>query len=367
LWLKYRRAVALAEAAVILSLPFIRVGGESALRFDLNGLKLHFFGTVLWVGELYLVLAATLFLFVLFFAATNVMGRVWCGWLCPQTVLIDFAQDLGRAISRKMARFLEKIILVPVSALVAVSLIWYFVPPADALRAVPEGGTVTIFFISLWAVLYGMLALLGRKFCTTICPYSMIQGSLFDKDTLVVAFDEARMDECKGCEKCVVECPVGIDIRDGLDRKCIACARCIDACVSMTRKRRIPSLVDYTGKVLRPKALWLSLLAVLAGVVFITMLMMRADVRIVVTRDAHQPAKGINSYSYRFQNNTDHEIVLDVSLDGPFTLVGDNAIDAGPFAMKTGTLLVKSRGDGRVVGFTFRGDGIMIEKEAGFL
>jgi polyferredoxin len=164
-----------------------------------------------------------------------------------------------------------------------------------------------------------------------------------------------------------MECPVGIDIRDGLKRQCIACARCLDACISMTQKRGIPSLVNYTGRVRRPKALWLASVTVLAGVVFIVMLLMRADARIVVVRNPHQPSRGINSYSYRLHNNTDHAIALDVTLNGSFTLVGDSSIEAGPFSLKKGTLLVKSRGDDRVVGFTFSGNGIMIETEAGFL
>jgi len=367
LWLRYRRAVAIAEAVVILSIPFIRINGESAVRFDLHELKLYFFGTVFWINELYLLLAATLFLFVLFFAVTNVLGRIWCGWLCPQTVLLDFAQDIGRAISRWRADSIARIILVPVSALVAVSIIWYFVPPLDALRAIPQGETVTMFFVAMWAVIYGMLGLLGRKFCTTICPYSMIQGGLFDADTLVVAFDQSRKDECMGCKKCVVDCPVGIDIRDGLKRQCIACARCVDACTAMTGMRKIPSLINYAGHVKRPKALWLSAVVVVAGLVFAVMLLMRPGAKIVVTRNPKQPAMGINSYSYSLQNNTDHAISLDVSLNGPFQLLGDASVEAEPFSRRTGTLLVRSKGDANEVVFIFKGDGILIETEAGFL
>lgn len=367
MWLRYRRAVALAEALVILSIPFLRIRGESALRFDLGGLKLHFFGTVIWIREFYLFLMATVFLIVLFVTVTNVLGRVWCGWLCPQTVLIDAASDLGRALSKRKAVLIEKVLLIPVSALVAASLIWYFVPPSNAIRAIPEGGAVTVFFISLWAAIYGMLALLGRKFCTTICPYSMFQSSLFDSDTLVVAFYGLRQDECMGCEKCLRNCPVGIDIREGLKRECIACARCIDACTSMTGKRRVAPFVGYTGRMLRPKAFWLASAALVAGAVFVGMLYMRADAEIVVIRDLHQPAKGINSYSYMLQNNSDREIVLHVSLKGPFTLLGDTAIEAGPYSVKRGNLLVKSQGDAKTVGFIFRSDGIIIETEAGFL
>jgi cytochrome c oxidase accessory protein FixG len=366
-WIRYRRAVAIAEAAAVLGLPFVRVKGESALRFDLVNLKLHFFGTVLWIRDLYLILLASIFILILFAVVTNVLGRVWCGWLCPQTVLIDLAEDLARAVSRRRARALSRLFLVPLSAVVAISLIWYFVPPLEALRALPEGGGVTAFFLSLWAAVFGMLGLAGRRFCATVCPYSMLQGSFFDKDTLVVSYDRGRDGECMDCRKCLGDCPMGIDIRDGLQRECIACARCVDACTLMTSRTGRASLIGYAGRVLRPKAFWLASAALLSAAVFIGVLLMRPDAEVIVSRDARQPSEGLNSYSYTVYNNGSKDISLQVSLGGPFALVGNPAVTARAYSMTSGKIMVRAEGEAHSVRFIFRGDGYTIEREAGFL
>src|SRR5512134_3861428 len=91
MWKSKRRAAALAQAAAILFLPFLEVGGENVLRFDIPGLKLHFFGTVLWIGEFHLVLLGSLAILLLSLAITVVFGRIWCGWICGQTILPELA------------------------------------------------------------------------------------------------------------------------------------------------------------------------------------------------------------------------------------------------------------------------------------
>jgi cytochrome c oxidase accessory protein FixG len=366
-WIKYRRTVAIAEAVTVLGLPFVKVKGESALRFDLVNLKLHFFGTVLWIRDLYLILLACIFLLILFVVVTNIMGRVWCGWLCPQTVLIDLADDLARAISRRRAGTLSRLLLVPLSAVVAMSLIWYFVPPVETLRALPLGGGVTAFFLSLWAAVFGMFGLAGRRFCATVCPYSMLQGSFFDKDTLVVSYDRWRDEECMDCQKCLRDCPMGIDIRDGLQRECIACARCIDACTLMTSRTDKAPLIGYAGRVLRPKAFWLASAALLSGAVFLGVLLMRPDAEVIVARDARQPAGGLNSYSYTLYNNGSRDISLQVSLSGPFTLLGNATVSAKAYSVTSGKIIVRAEGEAHSVRFIFRGDGYALEREAGFL
>lgn len=367
MWIRRRRAVAIAEAVIVLGLPFVMVKGESALRFDLVNLKLHFFGTVLWIRDLYLILLASIFLLILFVVVTNILGRVWCGWLCPQTVLIDAAEDLARAISRRRAGMISRLLLVPLSAVVAISLIWYFVPPAEALRAVPRGGGVTVFFLSLWAAVFGMLGLAGRRFCATVCPYSMLQSALFDRDTVVVSYDRLRDEECMDCQKCVRDCPMGIDIREGLQRECIACARCIDACALMTSRTGRASLVGYAGRVLRAKAFWLAAAVLLSGAVFMGVLLLRPDAEVIVSRDVRQSAEGINSYSYTLYNNGSEDVSLQVSLGGPFSLMGNATVAARAYSMASGKIVVRAEGEARSVRFIFRGDGYTIEREAGFL
>ena len=97
----------------------------------------------------------------------------------------------------------------------------------------------------LGAILFLDLGFVRGRFCATTCPYAKLQGVLFDRSTLVVAYDERRDAECIDCLACVRVCPTGIDIRDGLQAECIACAQCVDACAPILAKFGRPTLVDY--------------------------------------------------------------------------------------------------------------------------
>lgn len=247
MWKSKRRVAALVQAAAVLSLPFLQVDGESALRFDIPGLKLLFFGKVLWIGDFHLVLLGTLAVLLFSLAATVVFGRVWCGWICPQTVLPELASWASSLFPRRCRGAGRMLLLLLFSGLVSFSLLAYFVPPAEAAHSLFRSRIFTGFFLAQWAVIFPMLAFLGPTFCRTVCPYSMLQNVLFDGHTLTVAFDRSRSEECPQCELCRKTCPVGIDIREGQQRECIACAECIDACRLATGPLGIVPFVSYRG------------------------------------------------------------------------------------------------------------------------
>ncbi len=251
----------------MLGLPFLRIGGESALRFDVPTLRLHFFGTSLWMDELFVVLAATVFLAFLFLAATLLFGRVWCGWGCPQTALLDLTALVARWRRRGGWRGAAALgLALAGSALVGANLLWYFVTPGEFFRRLWAGGLGPVLggsWVVLAAASFGNLAFLRQRFCATVCPYARLQGALFDRHTLLVAYDARRAADCIDCGACVRVCPTGIDIRRGLQMACIACAECVDACEPIMRKLgRAPRLVGYffgdpgtPRRLLRPAAL----------------------------------------------------------------------------------------------------------------
>ena len=245
----WRRLAEALQALLILGIPFLRISGESALRFDIPSLRLHVFGVSLWMDEFFIVLMGLFFLIFLTILVTLLFGRIWCGWLCPQTVIIDLTSFLDRSRSRGIA---EKAVAYALTLLtciiVAASLIWYFVSPYEFIPALLTGslGSITWgFWISLSIILFLNYAFLRHTWCATVCPYAKLQGALFDSRTMVIAFDGQRQDECMDCRACVKICPVNIDIRKGLNAACINCAECLDACAGKLEKKQKPGLIGY--------------------------------------------------------------------------------------------------------------------------
>ncbi len=348
MWKRYRRLVAWAEAVLILGLPFLRVNGQSALRFDIPTLSLYFFGSVVRLTEFYFVLFAGLFLLVLVVWATAIFGRLWCGWLCPQTVLLDMAEDLSLAIFKNRT-WGPRMVLLPLSALVSASLIWYFLPPMEFFQKVFHSGTVTGFFLIQWVVIYLELAFAGRRFCKYVCPYSMLQTALFDRDTLVIGF-QGRPEEFEGrrpclmCHRCERVCPVEIDIKEGLQRQCIACAACIDACREVTSVRGIREFISYRGRPLRAKTFLLGALVVVFGVVALLSVAFRPPITVVVKRQVNQTSSLVNVYSFTITNNLSEQVEATFSVEGPYRFIGQKKVALRAFEVLSGQFMLKPEG-----------------------
>ena len=366
-WKRYRSAVALLQALLLTAIPFLSINGQSAFRFDIRELNLYFFGTVIRIGEFYLILAASLFLLLLIAMVTAIFGRVWCGWLCPQTVLLDLTESAASVFGRKNRRTVQKLILLPLSALVSMTMIWYFVPPSEALKTLFVSPVLTAFFFVLWALSYLELAFLGRGFCTSVCPYAMMQNALFDKDTLVIEYDQSRDATCMKCNDCVRACPVGIDIKEGLSNRCIACAECIDACYVKSSRRNLPPFPNYRGTILRPKAFWMGGITVAAAIVLTLFIAMRPPVEFMLNRIQEPLPPGLNRYEYTISNNSGRTISLELRTPQGVTIIGKRTITLRPFEVVRNKLLLRTEGKPERVRVTIEGNGISISKETGFL
>ncbi len=251
MWRARRRAAALAQAAAVLALPFVKVRGESVLRFDIPAHTLHAAGASVGIESFHWVLLAVLLLILVAVAATVVFGRVWCGWLCGQTVIPELAAWTASAFPTRLRPAGAKLLLLPFSAAVSLSLITFFLTPADLADGLSRSRAVLGVFLAQAAAIYGMLAVAGPRFCRSVCPYSMLQNVLFTAGTLTIAFDRERAAGCLRCDDCVRACPVAIDIKDGDQRECIACAACIDACRLATAPAGIAPFVAYRGGIAR--------------------------------------------------------------------------------------------------------------------
>jgi len=255
----WRRLFQWATTLLLLLLPWLEVDGKSLLRIDIPGLNLYLFGQVLRIQELYLVLLATLIFVLGFLLVTVVLGRVWCGWLCPQTTLSDVAEWAARRLGLTVkhnrlhghlsGKFILQGVYLFLAFLVAANLLWYFItPPLFFIRLVTFDlhYVAWVTFLLTGLLVYFDLAVVRRLMCSDFCPYGRIQTSLVDKATLVLHLPDAELERCIECGSCVRSCPMEIDIRQGYQIECTNCGRCLDACRQVMAKRNEPGLIRYT-------------------------------------------------------------------------------------------------------------------------
>lgn len=248
-----RRLVQAVLIATALMLPFVTLGGNPFLRMDISLRTLFMAGVPVRVDQFYLVLLATLFIVASFLLLTVILGRVWCGWLCPQTVFNDLAELIGtrfrKRMSTRLSRLIEHGTAATVSAVISFNLFCWFMAPARVAAALLEFAAnplLSAFFLLASLSGYLNLILVKRSFCRSYCPYGRFQAALTDAGTLNLAFLEETGARCLRCDACVRSCPMEIDIRKGFQIECINCGRCIDACRGvMERRTDGHGLIDY--------------------------------------------------------------------------------------------------------------------------
>ena len=255
----WRRRVQWTTTLLLLLLPWLQLNGKSLLRLDIPQLSLYLFGQILRVEELYLVLFFTLAIGLGFLFMTVVLGRVWCGWLCPQTTLGDLAEWAARVFGLKVQhnrlhgatwrKIALQVVYLLLSFLVAANLLWYFIEPRQFFLQLVSFDLHYVTWITLiltTLLLYLDLALVRRLMCSEFCPYGRFQTALVDKSTLTLHLPESELKRCIDCKSCVRTCPMDIDIRKGYQVECINCGRCLDACRLVMDKRDEPGLIIYS-------------------------------------------------------------------------------------------------------------------------
>lgn len=258
-------------------LPFVRIGGKPAIFLDVRHAEFTFFGRTFLSTDGVLLMFLLLTIFVSVILVTALVGRAWCGWACPQTVYMEFVfRPLERLLEgdhRAQARldrngangrrFLKLGVYLVLSVVVGNLFLSYFVG-VDSLRHWMLGSPVShptgflVMGVTTGLVFFDF-AYFREQMCTVICPYARLQSVLLDRKSLVVAYDAARGEprgkkgsttgDCVDCGVCVVACPTGIDIRNGLQLECITCTQCIDGCDGVMDKLGRPrGLIRYTSE-----------------------------------------------------------------------------------------------------------------------
>lgn len=253
----WRRLCQWVTTLLLLLTPWFSIEGKSVLRVDIPELTIYVLGQTLRIEELYLVLIFSLALTLVFLLVTMVLGRVWCGWFCPQTTLTDLAewatQRLGLNDKKRPSAIVARKCLLQIfhlllAVLVSCNLLWYFIEPLEFFQklATAEFHFATWITLALVAlVVFLDLALIRRLMCSEFCPYGRFQTVLADQSTLALNLPPAELERCIKCNSCVRVCPMGIDIREGFQVECINCGRCLDACRTIMAKRNQPGLISY--------------------------------------------------------------------------------------------------------------------------
>ena len=281
---KLRQRMNLVYFAFFALLPWLQYNGHQAILFDISEQRFTLWSLTLWPQDLTLLAWFFIFGAFLLFFVTTFLGRVWCGYMCPQTVwtfiFIWFEEKIegtanqrrkldqqkmnGKKIWKKTLKHSSWLLF---SLFTAMTFAGYFSPMNELFINILTFNTTTTMAVVLaffTFATYGNAGWMRETVCLHMCPYARFQSAMFDKDTLTVAYDDKRgenrgargrkqdpkalgLGDCIDCNLCVEVCPTGIDIRNGLQYECINCGSCVDACSSVMSKMKYDQgLIRYT-------------------------------------------------------------------------------------------------------------------------
>lgn len=361
-WYTARTWVSALFFALFLVLPFVKVNQRPLFLFNLPEAKFILFGKVFWPQDFVVfgVAMITGILFIVLFTAA--FGRLFCGWICPQTNFMEMGfrkieylvegdaaeqqrRDKAPWTAEKIRVKATKHLLFFVIAFVIANYFLAYIIGVDALIAIIQepvshhfGGFFSLLLFS--GIFYAVYAFFREQVCTVVCPYGRLQGVLLDRNSVVVAYDYKRGEprgksasagDCVNCNLCVRVCPTGIDIRNGTQMECIGCTACIDACNSiMTSLHRDTGLIRYAsengisnGSPLRysNRMKFYTGVLVLLATLLTTLLVTRHNVDGTIVRAPGLLYQEVGSdslsnlYSFKYRNKTLNDIPLQLKLE----------------------------------------------------
>ena len=338
LFQKLRQRMNLVYFAFFIMLPWLQFNGHQAVLFDIGEQRFTLWSLTLWPQDLTLLAWFSIFGAFLLFFVTTFLGRVWCGYMCPQTVwtfiFIWFEEKIeGTANQRRkldeqknnpnkvIRKTLKHAAWLLFSLFTAMTFAGYFSPMQDLFIDVFTLDTslmmagILVFFTF---ATYGNAGWMRETVCLHMCPYARFQSAMFDKDTLTVSYDAKRgesrgprgrkddqkamgLGDCIDCNLCVEVCPTGIDIRNGLQYECINCGACVDACSGvMSKMNYAQGLIRYTtehelqGKkvhLVRSKLIGYGVLLVIMSSMLVLEIVNRVPLSLDITRDRTELAR----------------------------------------------------------------------------
>jgi len=371
-WYRWRTWMSWVLLAIMFVGPFVRINGNPLLMINVVTRKFSILGQIFWPQDTIIFAVAMLVFFASIMIFTTAFGRLWCGWTCPQTVMMEMvfrkieywiegdaheqkALDATPWTGRKFFKKASKLgIFFVLSFIVGNTLLSYIIG-SDALFHImaddPRNHVTGLTFMILFTLLFfAIFARFREQACTFICPYGRFQSALIDENTMIVAYDYKRGEgraplkrgqlpelrkaegkgDCVNCHQCVAVCPTGIDIRNGNQMECVNCTACIDACDDVMDKVGLPrGLIRYAslngiekGQAQKFTGRMKLYSVILTGLValFLVLVFTRSDVETALLRAPgtlfQQTDKDhiSNIYTLRVVNKTAHDIPVELKL-----------------------------------------------------
>lgn len=374
----WRSIFAYVYLAAFFIIPFIKVNGLPLVMINLVKGKFVIFTKVFWPQDFYIFALGMVTLIIVTVLFTIIYGRLFCGWVCPQTIFMEFIFRKiewwidGNPMQQKKLheqewnftkfwkRALKIIVFFALSFLIMHTFLSYILGVDEVIKIIKEplSEHLTLFLgLLFFSFLFFLVYYFIREIvCTTICPYGRLQGVMIDPNTMQVSYDHVRGEDrerysknrertggdCIDCLRCIDVCPTGIDIRNGSQMECVGCTACIDACNEMMEKVGFePNLIRYASKnnielkqkfqfTNRVKAY--SILLLVLSSAMITLIATRKSVDTYLSRVSGQLYQEVgtdslsNYYQFKIINKSTREIPFDfqlVDMHGTFKIVGN--------------------------------------------
>jgi cytochrome c oxidase accessory protein FixG len=399
---EYRKWVSYFLLIILVANPFIKINGNQFMMFNVLERRFNIFSFPFWPQDFYLFVLFMIIGVVFVILFTVIFGRIFCGWICPQTIFLEMVfrrieywieGDRGAQIRLEKQEWnADKIrkkatkwfVFLVISFLIANVFLAYLIGSDELFRLIDGGPFVnTSTFISLLiftSVFYFVFAWFREQVCIIACPYGRLQGVLLDKKSINVAYDFVRGEkevgrakfnkqedraasgkgDCIDCKQCVHVCPTGIDIRNGVQLECVNCTACIDECDTIMKSVGLPvGLIRYASEdeietkakfkfTARMKG-YTAILAILIGILF-GLLFLRTEVEATVFRlpgqlYQHKGDNISNVYTFKIINKTNRDInnlhFELVGIKGTLNVVGVQDLKVPKQGMSSGTMFIE--------------------------
>jgi cytochrome c oxidase accessory protein FixG len=367
---RWRIAVTIILLSILFVTPFIKINGQPFFLFNVFERKFVLFGQAFWPQDFVLLAITLITFFVFIILFTVVFGRIWCGWLCPQTLFMEMVfrkieymiegdaaaqRRLSKApwsFSKLQKKFFKHSVFIFISFVIAHTVLAYIIGVESTILIVQEPPANNpagfIAMVGFTGIFYFVYAKFREQACIAVCPYGRLQGVLLGRESIVVAYDwlrgeprghlkkkqtaEINQGDCIDCSLCVQVCPTGIDIRNGTQMECINCTACIDVCddvmikigkpKGLIRFASIHSITNRVQKIINGRVVGYSfVLLALVGVLAFA-LITRSDVETTIlkvpgTLYQREPGLITNLYNVEFVNKTFNDLSLEIKVESP--------------------------------------------------